>query len=93
MASVVYRIVVQPAGKLFRLCNEAAGMAPCGARHYIGEDSKDPKQQWPFYKLPNWTTHKTKSEADTAAAKLQAYLDARTRNKAKTRKPDKEIFD
>lgn len=91
--SVVYKIVVQPTKDGFGLFNEAAGMAPCGARHYIGEDHKDPKQQWPFYKLPNWTWHKTQAAAEKTAEKLQAYLDARTAKKTKVNRKENANFD
>lgn len=71
---------------VFRLFNEAAGMAPCGDRLFKGEDNKDPKQQWPFKPGEDWTRYTNQADADMAAKKLQDYLEARQRNKAKEKK-------
>lgn len=91
----VYNIVAKDiAGTgIFRLFNEASGMAPCGARLYKGEDHTDPKQQWPFKDGVDWTRYANQSDAETAAAKLQAYLEARDHKKTKTKKREPQTFD
>lgn len=56
----------------------------CGNRLYHDEDVKDAKQRWPFAKTnDSWMYYDNKKEAEQAAAKLQAYLDARERGKGK----------
>lgn len=83
-----YRIVVRPDEKdplKFMLFNEASG-AGAGDRLYKGEDANDPKQRWPFKKGAEWVTYDRAEDAEKAAVKLQNYLEARERNKGKTKK-------
>lgn len=69
-----YQINVRKVGRNFRLFNHDA---VAGARLNKGDSlKKAPKTVWPF-KGDDWHTHSTKAAADTAAAKLQDYLDKR----------------
>lgn len=60
----LYRIHVQPDGDKFRLCNHGE---TCGPRLVK-------REPFPFT-VPRWWILETREQADTAAARLQTYLD------------------
>lgn len=78
-----YDIVAIEDGLGYLLFNNASG-ARCGDRLFRGENDKNRKERWPFWKVPAWWEYDNKEEAEAAALKLQAYLCARAPKKKKT---------
>lgn len=81
-----YNIVVKKDGKLFKLFNEASGEF-AGPRLRKGTNDK---LVWPFKRTEDWMAHSDRKKAQTAADKLQAYLEAYEGKKAKTKKHEEE---